>query len=155
METSWGGSLETSGEKVGGLHFGICLISFSAGCCSTQMLQLRRDVFCRPFYSLPLVWPHQRHESAVSWHISDTPPHRVTLMTIDWLWHWTGHEGLAGGWRQHVSTCVCVRLTCSDRCGHRCLFASTLLQTLSCSCCSSEEAALIKNSRHVAVVKRH
>lgn len=49
---------------------------------------------------------------------------RVSLVTIDWLWHWTGHEGLAGVWRQHVSTCACVRLSHSDRYAPCRLFAS-------------------------------
>lgn len=70
----------------------------SAGRCSTRTLQLCLDVFFSFFLffcHLP-VWPHQRRKSAVIQQISDSPQ-RAALMTIDWCWHWIGHESLAAG----------------------------------------------------------
>lgn len=83
----------------------------SAGCCSTQMLQLRSAAPLPPNPGSPQRWPRQRHESAVVLQSCDSPMQRGTLMTIDW--HWTGHAGGGRG-----SACACGCLSRSDRCAH-------------------------------------
>lgn len=99
---------------------------FSAGCCSTQMLQLCLDRFSPSlslFLSRTLVFfSHSASLTSSKARVSGRPPDfllplcRAALVTIDWHWHWTGHESLPVQcvcvWGGHVIVGLCCRHVC-------------------------------------------